>query len=159
MSAEPMARLRLPCAVLALRCDGELVTGIEYLPPDTPECAPRTAFARRVCAELRRYVDDPSFRYTVPCRLDGTAHQRRVWRAIAAIAPGRTTSYGELAARLRSSARAVGGACGANPVPPIVPCHRVLAAGGRLGGFMGGHDAFALSVKRWLLAHEGVPGY
>lgn len=159
MFADPVARLRLPFAVLAVRCDGELLAGVVYLPPDAPELAPRTACARRVCDELRRYVEDPSFRFTVPCRLEGTPHQRRVWRAIAAIAPGRTMTYGELAVRIGSSARAAGRACGANPVPPIVPCHRVLAAGARLGGFMGGHDAFALSVKRWLLAHEGIPGY
>lgn len=61
-----------------------------------------------------------------------------------------------MARRLRSGARAVGSACGANPIPLIVPCHRVLAAGGGLGGFMGGKDPFPLSVKRWLLQYEGI---
>ena len=92
----------------------------------------------------------------MPYRLDGTSFQRRVWREIEKLFPIKTITYGEIARRLDTAARAVGGACGANPVPLIVPCHRVLAAGGLLGGFMGGKDDFPLSVKRWLLRHEGI---
>jgi methylated-DNA-[protein]-cysteine S-methyltransferase len=70
---------------------------------------------------------------------------------------GKTRTYGELADELRSSARAVGGACGANPIPVVVPCHRVIASGGRIGGFMGAKDeGFELGIKRWLLEHEGA---
>jgi methylated-DNA-[protein]-cysteine S-methyltransferase len=73
------------------------------------------------------------------------------------IAAGKTRTYGELAAELRSSARAVGGACGANPIPVVVPCHRVIAAGGAIGGFMGARsEGFELGIKRWLLEHEGA---
>ena len=74
---------------------------------------------------------------------------------ISAIEAGRTRSYGELARELRSAARAVGQACGANPLPLVVPCHRVLAAGG-IGGFAHSEGGFLLEVKRWLLAHEGA---
>jgi methylated-DNA-[protein]-cysteine S-methyltransferase len=73
------------------------------------------------------------------------------------IPAGRTRTYGELARDLRSSARAVGGACGANPIPLIVPCHRIIAASGRIGGFMGAStEGFELGIKRWLLEHEGA---
>ncbi|HEX9181099.1 MAG TPA: methylated-DNA--[protein]-cysteine S-methyltransferase, partial [Burkholderiales bacterium] len=90
----------------------------------------------------------------LPLRAAGTDHQRRVWSALAAIPVGQTLSYGELAGTIGSSARAVGQACGANPLPLLVPCHRVVARDGGLGGFMGRRDGFALSVKRWLLEHE-----
>ncbi len=81
----------------------------------------------------------------------GSPFQQAVWRALCRIAPGTTQSYGQIARRVGSpgAARAVGQACGANPIPLLVPCHRVLAAGGKLGGFSAGLD-----WKRRLLAHE-----
>ncbi|MGD0746138.1 MAG: methylated-DNA--[protein]-cysteine S-methyltransferase [Verrucomicrobiota bacterium] len=83
----------------------------------------------------------------------GTAFQRNVWRALRKIQRGRTRSYGEIAQQIGKprAVRAVGGACGANPVPVFVPCHRVLAANKKLGGFSGGLD-----WKRNLLAREGI---
>ncbi len=82
-----------------------------------------------------------------------TEFQQAVWRAMLRIAPGQTKSYGEIAAVIGKpkAVRAVGGACGANPIPVLVPCHRVLAANGKIGGFSGGLD-----WKRKLLAREGV---
>jgi methylated-DNA-[protein]-cysteine S-methyltransferase len=86
-------------------------------------------------------------------RLEGTEFQRKVWAAIAKIPFGKTKSYGEIAAQVGrpGASRAVGSACGANPLPLFVPCHRVLASNGAIGGFSGG-----LAVKRMLLRHEGV---
>ncbi len=83
----------------------------------------------------------------------GTGFQQEVWRELQAIHPGETRSYSELAKQLKRplAARAVGSACGANPVPLLIPCHRVLAANRRLGGFSGGLD-----WKRQLLKREGV---
>lgn len=82
----------------------------------------------------------------------GTAFQQRVWRELQTLPPGQTRSYGQIAAALGrpKACRAVGSACGANPLPLLIPCHRVLAAGGRLGGFSGG-----LEWKRLLLQAEG----
>ncbi len=87
--------------------------------------------------------------------LVGTSFQREVWAALRRIAPGRTLSYGELAASIGRPAavRAVGGANARNPVALIVPCHRVIAADGTLGGYGGG-----LGRKAWLLRHEGALG-
>ena len=83
----------------------------------------------------------------------GTEFQRKVWNALRRIGRGRTKSYGEVARAIGQpkAGRAVGGACGANPVPVLVPCHRVLAAHGKIGGFGGGLD-----WKRKLLAREGI---
>lgn len=83
----------------------------------------------------------------------GTRFQQIVWRALRRIVPGRTRSYGEVARAIgrARAVRAVGGACGANPIPVFIPCHRVIAADGGLGGFSNGWD-----WKRKLLAREGV---
>ena len=88
-----------------------------------------------------------------PLDLTGTEFQKRVWNALRKISTGRTKSYGEIAQAVGKpkAVRAVGGACGANPVPVFVPCHRVLAADRKLGGFSGGLD-----WKRTLLAREGI---
>lgn len=81
----------------------------------------------------------------------GSAFQRRVWAALAAIPSGQTRTYGELARELGSAARAVGGAVGRNPISIVVPCHRVIGTNGTLTGYAGGTER-----KRWLLAHEGA---
>ncbi|MBI1309000.1 MAG: methylated-DNA--[protein]-cysteine S-methyltransferase [Proteobacteria bacterium] len=83
----------------------------------------------------------------------GTAFQQKVWHALLDIAPGTTRTYGDLAAALKSSPRAIGGAVGSNPIPILIPCHRVMGQGGKLTGFSapGG-----LKTKTWLLQHEGV---
>jgi O-6-methylguanine DNA methyltransferase len=82
----------------------------------------------------------------------GTEFQRAVWQALQRIPTGQTRSYGEIASAIGKpkAVRAVGGACGANPIPVLVPCHRVLAAGGKIGGFSSGLD-----WKRKLLVREG----
>ena len=112
-----------------------------------------SAVLERAAAQLREYFLGERRRFDLPLAPQGTAFQQRVWQALYAIPFGETRSYGELARELGSAARAVGGACGANPIPIIIPCHRVLAAKGRLGGFSGGDG---LSSKRQLLAHEGI---
>lgn len=83
----------------------------------------------------------------------GTAFQQRVWQALMEIPHGQTVTYGQLAAKLGTSPRALGGAVGSNPIPVIVPCHRVMGQNGKLTGFSapGG-----LTTKRWLLNHEGI---
>lgn len=90
-----------------------------------------------------------------PVSPHGTAFQQRVWQAIATIPYGHTASYGDIARLIGSAPRAVGQACGKNPLPIIVPCHRVVGRHG-LGGFSFGDEEQSLSVKRWLLQHEGA---
>ncbi len=148
-------RLATPFAVLGIVTDGKVVTSLRYLPRNTTPVPPVDRVAERACREIERYLVDPAYCFAVPYRLEGTPFQRRVWCEIAKLFPVKTTSYGDIARRIGTAARPVGGACGANPVPLIVPCHRVLAASG-LGGFMGGKKSFPLSVKRWLLQHEGI---
>jgi methylated-DNA-[protein]-cysteine S-methyltransferase len=149
------AKLPTPFALLGIRAADDVLDEIVFLPRSGASLAPQNGVVERVCAQIGRYLDDPEFPFDVPLARRGTPFQRRVWGRIAAIGPARTRSYGEIARELGSSPRAVGQACGANPVPLVVPCHRVLAAGG-LGGFAHHEGGFHLSVKRWLLAHEGA---
>jgi methylated-DNA-[protein]-cysteine S-methyltransferase len=149
------ARFKTPFALLGVRVDGEKVAEIVFLARDGEALSPCSRVAERACAQFERYLGDPEFRFDLPLARRGTPFQRRVWARIAAIEAGRTRSYGEIARELDSAARAVGQACGANPLPLVVPCHRVLAAGG-IGGFAHHRGGFHLSVKRWLLAHEGA---
>jgi methylated-DNA-[protein]-cysteine S-methyltransferase len=88
----------------------------------------------------------------IACQADGTPFQKQVWQALRGIPAGQTTSYGALAARLGrpNAMRAVGLANGTNPIPIVIPCHRVIGSNGSLTGYGGG-----LERKRWLLAHEG----
>ena len=157
MNAAPQeTRYATPFAVLGIVTDGAVVTGVRYLPRQTAPRAPHDRAAERACREIERYLDDPAHVFKLPYRLEGTPFQRRVWCEIEKLFPIKTITYGGIAQRIGSAARAVGGACGTNPVPLFVPCHRVLAASGGLGGFMGGKLDFPLSVKRWLLRHEGI---
>ncbi len=149
------AKLLTPFALLGIRTDGDVLAEITFLPKSDEALAPQDRLAARACAQIERYLEESEFRFDLPIASQGTPFQRRVWRKIAAIGPGLTRSYGEIARELGSSPRAVGQACGANPVPLVVPCHRVLAAGG-LGGFAHHEGGFHLAVKRWLLAHEGA---
>lgn len=149
------AVLAAPFGRVGIRTRDEQVVRVEYLGPDATCVRPMNDLAREACAQIEAYLADPGHRFDLPYALDGSAFQCAVWRAIVDIASGATRTYGELAAELGSAARAVGGACGSNPVPLIVPCHRVVAAGGGIGGFMHSRAVGALSIKRWLLRHEG----
>ena len=149
------ARIATPFAVLGIRTAGDKLSAIEYLPRGAATLAPLDRLAERVCRQIERYLDDPDFRFDLPFDFRGTAFQCRVWRAIHAIPSGRTLTYVDIARRLRTAPRPVGGACGANRIPLVIPCHRVLGANG-LGGFMNARSGFPLEVKRWLLRHEGV---
>lgn len=131
---------------------GRLV-GIEFAPAAAPPSRAPEAAAREVLDQLFRYFEDPQWRFDLPLELSGTPFQRRVWQRLRRIPPGDTCTYGALARELGSSPRAIGGACRCNPIAIVVPCHRVVAAGGA-GGFMGQSEGGALAIKHWLLAHE-----
>lgn len=154
------AIVHVPFGGIGIRTDAGQLREIVYLPKKFPEKDPVDPLAERVAGELMRYIADPDHEFRLPLPETGTAFQRRVWQAIAAIPRGEVLTYGLLARQIGSAPRAVGQACGANWFPLVIPCHRVTAAGG-IGGFAHHDDdtGFHLGVKRWLLAHEGVEGY
>lgn len=149
------AAMRAPFAVLGIRTMNEAVTGIEYLPTEATLIDPKDQIAERCVAQLRRYLDDPQWSFTLPLSPRGTAFRQRVWRSLAAIPVGESRTYGEVARALHTAPRAVGGACGANPIALVIPCHRVVGSQGALGGFMNAARGDPVAIKRWLLTHEG----
>jgi methylated-DNA-[protein]-cysteine S-methyltransferase len=154
---EYAATLATPFAVLGIATDGRAVTRLAYLPLDEPTQAPEPAdrVAEQAVRELDRYLADPAFRFTVPLAPRGTPFQQRVWQQLHSIPIGQSRTYGEVARMVRSAPRAVGQACGANPIALIIPCHRVVGALGAMGGFMNAADGDPIAIKRWLLVHEG----
>ncbi len=152
------ACLRAPFSTLGISATDTHVTGIRFLAPSIAAKAPKkNTIAFLACVQIQSYLEDPNFVFDLPLKLAGTHHRLAVWEAMQKITVGKTCTYGELARDIGSSARAVGGACGANPIPVVVPCHRVIAAGGDIGGFMGARsDGFERDIKRWLLEHEGA---
>lgn len=155
-----------PLGRLVLRGDGEALTGID-LPDEGGRDNPGEGWRedpeafREAVSQLEEYFAGRRRRFELRLRpagrggSPGTAFQRGVWEAMAAIPFGTTVSYSELARRVGAPAavRAVGAACGANPLPIVIPCHRVVGSGGRLTGYRGG-----LETKRRLLALEAGQG-
>ena len=149
------ARLPTPFAVVGIRTRGEMLTGIEYLPQGVALLAPTNRLAAKACRQIERYVDDPDFPFDLPYEFVGTDFQCRVWRVICSIPRGRTLTYLDIARRLESAPRPVGRACGANRLPLVIPCHRVVSSHG-VGGFMNARGGAPLEIKKWLLCHEGA---
>lgn len=103
--------------------------------------------------QLDAYFDGDLTCFDLPVNPMGTKHQEKVWSAMTAIPYGQTTTYGEMAKDIGSAAQAVGGACGRNPIPILIPCHRVVARAAKLGGYSGDGGLY---TKRALLVLEGA---
>ena len=149
------AKMKTPFAVLGIRTAGGTVTRIEYLRRSERAQAPDNALAERAVRQIERYLADPEFRFTLPLAAAGTQFRERVRQALTKIPVGESRTYGELARQLHTAPRAVGGACGANDIALVVPCHRVVGTQGSLGGFMHAVAGNPIAIKRWLLTHEG----
>ena len=141
-----------PAFSLGIRCSDEAITEVRYLEPALMDRVAHP-LAGEAVRQIKAYLTDPNFVFDLPLAASGTEFQRRVWSALKDIASGETRTYGELARALGTAPRAVGQACGANPCPVIVPCHRVTATHG-IGGFAHQRGGYMLEVKRWLLDHE-----
>ena len=116
----------------------------------TPAPTPLLAEAAR---QLAAYFDKSLRDFDLPVRPAGSPFQQAVWRAMCRIPAGATRSYGAIAAEVGAPAQAVGGACGSNPIPIIIPCHRVLGGDRRITGYSGGNG---IPTKVWLLEHENI---
>jgi O-6-methylguanine DNA methyltransferase len=145
------------------------VAALDFPKVGTPRCGVRSAqradptnkipakirgWHRATISALKNVLAGRKSKSLPPLDLSsGTTFQKSVWQALRKISTGKTKSYGEIARAIGKpkAVRAVGGACGANPIPVLVPCHRILAANKKLGGFSGGLD-----WKRELLKREGV---
>ena len=144
-----------PPGRLAISTDQGYLVGIDYVDQRTSLFAPVTELAQSVTHQLQQYFSDPGYPFDLPLRTAGTRHQEKVWHQLRLIKPGDTLTYGQLASRVESGARAVGNSCRQNPIPIVIPCHRVVAANG-IGGYGGRVNGKVLDRKHWLLKHENV---
>jgi len=143
-----------PVGRLALEADGDTLAGVRWTSAaERSKDEKATPVLREAQRQLDLYFKGKLRRFDLPLAARGTPFQQSVWKMMRAIPFGETATYGGMAMALNSGPRAVGMACGRNPLPIVVPCHRVLASGGKEGGFSGGQG---LPTKRKLLALEGV---
>lgn len=146
--------IALPFGCLGVYTNEEMLVGLEFLPPATALIAVQPGLAREVEEQLQAWCKDPLHQFNLPYSItNGTTFQHRVWKAMCEIPVGETRSYGSIAEQLRSSPRAVGGACGRNPLPIIIPCHRITAKN-TIGGFNHQQSGWLIDIKHWLLQHE-----
>ena len=142
--------LHTPIGWLNILADESAVTAIEFDADPAAEQQPN-AVSRLCCRQLAAYFRGDNKEFDVPLKMAGTDFQRRVWQALNQVPYGETCSYADIANRIGNpkAVRAVGAANGKNPIPIIVPCHRVIGSSGKLTGYAGGLDR-----KVWLLEHE-----
>lgn len=143
----PRLTIQSPLGPLTLTAEAGALTALDW---GTREADGRDPVLDAAAAQLAEYFAERRRDFDLPLRPAGTPFHRRVWNALTEIPGGTVVTYGALARRLGSVARAVGGACGANPLPIVIPCHRVVAAGGA-GGYSG---KGGLATKAWLLDFE-----
>jgi methylated-DNA-[protein]-cysteine S-methyltransferase len=147
------AIIRLPFSTLGIISDDETLHAINFLANDIISLAPQDALAREVTSQLEAYCRDSRFGFDLPLAKSATTFQQRVRDALLAIPVGEVLTYAELADKLDSGARAVAMACRHNPLPVIVPCHRIVAKNS-MGGYAGATSGKPVEIKRWLLEHE-----
>lgn len=156
--AEYDALINTPFGAVAISVHGNQLAINLLTESPSPENQTSThRLVKQAYEQIMQYLQQPTAQVDLPVNVLGTSFQQRVWQAIAAIPVGQTYTYGQLANQIGSGPRAVANACGANNMPLIIPCHRVVAQNG-IGGFMQGKQNGVL-IKQWLLAHEGVSGY
>ena len=142
--------MKSPVGPLTLFADAETIIALEF---GNAPAGPSSPILQEARKQLEAYFSGHLRCFNIPLSSNGTPFQQDVWRLMLEIPYGTSRTYGDLARGLKSSARAVGGACGKNPIAIIIPCHRVLAAGGRIGGYSGGTGA---ETKNALLRLEGL---
>ncbi len=144
-----------PLGHLGACIEDDHITRLDYL-ADTVALRPAVITpGKQLATELKRFFASSRHHFTLPVDMHGTDFQQRVWHALTLIPAGETLTYGALADKLGSGARAVGNACRKNPVSIVVPCHRVVGASGP-GGYSGKTDGRELNRKIWLLNHEAA---
>lgn len=147
-----------PQCPLVLSADRDMLREIRFGsdPPDSSEAEPHHPVLSEAARQLRLYFAGSLRTFTLPLNPVGTPFQQRVWQALVEVPYGETRSYSEIATRIGSTraVRAVGAANGRNPIPIVIPCHRIIGSDGKLTGFGGG-----LPLKQFLLALEHCQGF
>jgi methylated-DNA-[protein]-cysteine S-methyltransferase len=144
--------INAPFGAVSINIQNECVIGVTLFPTQRTVRDIDGLFAQNLKKQIAQYFQNADARIKLPFKVAGTQFQQRVWKAISAIPVGQVLTYSELAHEVGSGPRAVANACGANKLPLLIPCHRVVAKSG-LGGFMQSVPD-GLKIKEWLLAHE-----
>jgi methylated-DNA-[protein]-cysteine S-methyltransferase len=144
--------INAPFGGVGIHVESDYVVGIQLFLVQQSTREASHQFAQYVAHQISQYFMQAGSILDIPYAVSGTPFQKRVWKAISDIPAGEVLTYSELAEKVGSGPRAVANACGANRLPLLIPCHRVVAKNG-LGGFMQGIDG-GLKIKEWLLAHE-----
>ena len=144
--------INAPFGGVGIHVESDYVVGIQLFPIQQSARETSHQFAQYIAHKISQYFMQAASILDIPYAVSGTPFQKRVWKAISDIPAGEVLTYSELAEKVGSGPRAVANACGANRLPLLIPCHRVVAKNG-LGGFMQGIDG-GLKIKEWLLAHE-----
>jgi len=149
------AVVSLPFCNLGLKFEtGQLVLS-EYLKPDVRVFHSDCVEVEALAGQIQQYVNNSDFRFQIDLKTTGTKFQQKIWKILSDIPVGTVRTYGDIARQTASSAQAVGNACRANPIPLIIPCHRVVSVSG-IGGFAGSTSGYLVDIKRQLLKHEGL---
>ena len=141
--------VRSPIGPLTVTEDDGVIVGLTFADKRGKD---ETPLLKRARTQLDEYFSGRRKAFDLPLRMGGSSFQRAVWKRMLAIPYGQTESYGEVAKAIGSAPRAVGGACGANAIAILIPCHRIVGSGGKLGGFSGGSGR---PIKIALLELEG----
>lgn len=152
--AAPQAAIKTPVGVVRIYSNGTAIVGLD-IAVDGRVVSPKDAASAQAAQELAAYFAGSKAKPKVKLELGGTEFQRAVWAELAKLGFGQQASYKDIAARVGkpAAARAVGAAVGANPVPLLLGCHRVLGHGSKITGYSGGEG---LKTKAWLLNHEKI---
>lgn len=148
------AAVSTPIGKIGVRTSDKCLLGIDYLGEDDLVVKPKTMIAKETIEQVLCYFADPEFSFEIPFSLNVTPFQETVLQALREIPVGKTQTYKELAQQLGTKPRPVGNACRRNPIPIVIPCHRIVSSTS-MGGYNGVIKGPFLEIKRWLLHHEG----
>lgn len=143
------AIIQTPIGKLGIFTSGHLLTRLDFVTDDTVLIPPNEEILENIVNQLNQYFLYPSFKFNIRYQLQGTPFQNKVWETLSNLPLQKTVSYGALAKKLKTGARAIGNACRANPLPILIPCHRVVAQES-----LGGYKGKEIAIKKWLLNHE-----
>lgn len=138
-----------PIGNIGIITQDNAIIAIDTLVAERPTNSANSELAQ----QLQAYFQNPKHQFALQTQPQGTPFQQRVWQALTNIPAGTTLTYGQLAKQLNSSPRAVGQACRRNPIPIVIPCHRVVGANA-IGGYAGATEGEIANIKKWLLTHE-----
>ncbi len=151
----PSMTCETPFCLMLVSAEDGYITGIDFFCSSKQKAPQEYPLLNQASQQIEQYSATAEYAFDLPLKPRGTDFQQRVWKALQDIPPGTVKTYGELASELESSPRAVGNACRKNPIPLLIPCHRVVSKNGP-GGFAGKTEGREMRLKMQLLAHEGV---